>query len=313
MEPHQPRKYVLDTSIFGHTALHRMRKDGGCCYESEILETSRNLVFALLDFDRLISSHPNRHITLALDSAELWRAKWLEDWHRNQFEVNPSLVDGLPVDPAAETLEDYLELCSKYKGNRISKPWNLAMTKIEFKVLVHKVAVAFASVKGWSVAFGQNLEADDVAYRIATQGDDIRFITEDSDWHQLQLVNPTHKIFTTRGEAKGVGYTQEELWAKVLSGDDGIPGVPKSATQRWGWAGALKLAKSWEGRVPLEMLNNEIFQRNLHLISMRHTPDDVPMNITQISPRPKHEAHEILKSLGLQDHEIKAYEIQGLL
>lgn len=284
------RHYYIDLTGLAYIGLTRARKAGVCVYESEKLETARQVALALLDLATILNSrHGETSVTLCLDADVSWRKGWLEQWFADR-ELEPNCV---------------------YKGNREQR-WDLLITKTEFKLLAKQVAHSLASVLGWSVSWAEGWEADDIAaYHVdkLPSGAVARLISDDSDWDQLTIGHDKKIIrFDLHLVRKSDGYTHRDLLAKVISGDDGIKGVPKNATQCYAISGAYTLLDS-KGVAPI--VDNQYFQRNLTLIVLdpTHFP---PSQVITVSPTAK-DSLLILKACGLNDLEITRYRMQGLL
>ena len=212
---------------------------------------------------------------IAMDHGPYWRKAWLDEHYAQYAEYAKdettqyfrfdNVIHALPIGenqwPAdrrkvkklsvkemddvdllawTQVPKELHHLLPSYKGNRDRNAWVFQASKEEYTLLHKKMAVELAHLVNARVADVKGMEADDIAGVISQariEGNDITFVTGDSDWHQvLQPGDKMISLITGEYVNKTPEEIERDLHRKFISGDsgDGISGTHKGNKGCWG-------------------------------------------------------------------------------
>lgn len=211
-----------------------------------------------------------------------------DHWHR----TTPPKSFLYPLGMGMEPCEDPSIICMAVEGccpRYKERSWSWPEPKEDFerihlavlrKVVQHVPDCTWVRVP--------EMEADDVAATLCAPHDaklvgDILLVSDDSDWHQLRALEHVDGMDFDWDPWKGERTDAiAAFWAKVLAGDtsDGVPGLMKTATTRWGKDGALAwVQKNGIEKTMMPNYGTPEWNRNLDVIALLRGGDTVEANV----------------------------------
>lgn len=177
----------------------------------------------------------------------------------------------------------------EYKANRSSHWPSESYDKSTWYRHCDKVRDWAELAMGWSVMAVPSMEADDLAFAVATASTTERVVMvgADSDWGQIVLSQPECSWYKLNSHAPNEWRPKldpeteaQGLAVKIISGDksDNIPGMQKTDKQCWGKDGAVALVKDLGVADALSRFRQsqaEKFAFNRSLIVMKLIPDEL--------------------------------------